>query len=360
RQKSVLVTGGGGSIGSELCRQILAQQPNTLVIVDHSEENLYKITEELNKAIAERIEESAINKTQITSILEEYKIQTVLHAAAYKHVPIIESFPEQGVQVNIFGTLTVLDCAIAAGVENFTLISTDKAVRPTNSMGATKRIAELALQAKSRLPGMKTRISMVRFGNVLGSSGSVVPKFKKQIENGGPITLTDPDITRYFMTIPEAAQLVLQASAIAKGGDVFVLDMGEPVRIEDLAIAMVKMSGKRLYSETGNKNDIEIVVEGLRPGEKMYEELFLSDSFENTEVSKVFVAEEAWLLWKDLTVELDKIQKNNSPDFRIALKKQLLDLAFLRVDSARRSPGEYVETTSVVAKPAELITTSEA
>lgn len=335
----VLVTGGGGSIGSELCRQILLQEPKKLVVLDHSEENLYRITEELTLRIAQYESPtveffphlcSVTDKALVKEIFTTYKIDIVFHAAAYKHVPIIESYPEQGVMVNVFGTLTVLDAAIEANAKHFTLISTDKAVRPTNAMGATKRIAELILQAKSRLPGINTRISMVRFGNVLGSSGSVVPKFKNQIEANGPITITDPDITRYFMTIPEAAQLVMQASAIAKGGDVFVLDMGEPVRIEDLAVAMVRMYGKKLKRDTGNPSDIEIVVEGLRPGEKMYEELFLSESYGHTKISKVFAANEDWIEWAELVNWLDKLKSCINPVSRTRLKSLVLELAFIK------------------------------
>ena len=259
--------------------------------------------------------------------MSDHSITTVYHAAAYKHVPIIEAQPEQGVRVNVFGTLTVLEAAIQHRISNFVLISTDKAVRPTNAMGATKRVAELVLQAKSRVQD-QTIISMVRFGNVLGSSGSVVPKFKKQIEDGGPISLTHPDITRYFMTIPEAAQLVLQASSIAKGGDVFVLDMGEPVRIEDLAVSMVYMAGKKLARDTGDPSDIEIVVQGLRPGEKMYEELFLTNSFHVTEVQKVFTDEETWLNWNQLRPELDALQSALIASDKLVLRSSIMKLAF--------------------------------
>lgn len=335
RGQVVLVTGAGGSIGSELCRQIIAQSPAKIIALDHSEENLYKLTEEfterveagMQSTIYEPVLCSVNDSSAIDTLLFKHPIATIFHAAAYKHVPIIEAQPEQGTSVNVFGTLGVLDAAIKHQVANFVFISTDKAVRPTNSMGATKRVAELVLQAKAQLPN-RTKISMVRFGNVLGSSGSVVPKFKKQIEKGGPITLTHPDITRYFMTIPEAAQLVLQASAIAKGGDVFVLDMGEPVRIEDLAISMIRTSGKNLKRETGREGDIEIEVLGLRPGEKMYEELFISNSCDTTEIKKVSTADEAWMDWALLSPQLEILNAMCQSADREALRKKLLVLAF--------------------------------
>lgn len=363
KNKSVLVTGGGGSIGSELCRQIIAQDPSSLILVDQSEENLYMITEELNAVIASKRNSSMVfvpilasvtDRKRMLELVAKFHIDTVYHAAAYKHVPIVEQFPEQGVNVNVFGTLNVLDAAIASGVENFTLISTDKAVRPTNAMGATKRIAELILQAKARQANVSTRISMVRFGNVLGSSGSVVPKFLKQIEANGPITITDPDITRYFMTIPEAAQLVLQASSIAKGGDVFVLDMGEPVRIEDLAVSMVRLAGKKLQRDTGNANDIEIKVLGLRPGEKMFEELFLSQNFERTVVSKVFAAKEDWIEWTNLEKHLQSIQQTALDGSSKDLKAILLAMAFLKISEVRSDESTVTKDRSVAE--AELVT----
>ena len=348
--KVVLVTGAGGSIGSELCRQIVSQQPKKLVALDHSEENLYKITEEIKNYYSSEFTFDlflpilcSVNDTEaVSELLANQSVSAVFHAAAYKHVPIVEAQPEQGVRVNVFGTLSVLDAAIENQVENFVLISTDKAVRPTNAMGATKRIAELVLQAKSRTQ-TATRISMVRFGNVLGSSGSVVPKFKKQIEEGGPITLTDPDVTRYFMTIPEAAQLVLQASAIAKGGDVFVLDMGAPVRIEDLAISMVRMSGKQLKRDSGKDSDIDIVINGLRPGEKMYEELFISESQGATVVSKIFTADEAWMTWEKLNGKLDSLSYMNAPSDRAQLRSLLLELAFF----GQAASGEVAGVTDI-------------
>ncbi len=357
--KVVLVTGAGGSIGSELCRQIVKQRPKKLVALDHSEENLYKITEEIYAHFSSELLTlnylpvlcSVTDFSAMNELLASHEIGTVFHAAAYKHVPIVEAQPEQGVRVNVFGTLSVLDAVIANNVDNFVLISTDKAVRPTNAMGASKRVAELILQAKSRL-STNTKISMVRFGNVLGSSGSVVPKFKKQIEEGGPITLTDPDVTRFFMTIPEAAQLVLQASAIAKGGDVFVLDMGDPVRIEDLAISMVRMSGKQLMRHTGDPRDIEIVVEGLRPGEKMYEELFLTDSHASTTIPKVFTADETWMGWAELRKRLDMLLLLDSPSDRNELRLKLLELAFYGQPSEETTP-QSSETRDIVEQSSD-------
>ena len=336
--KTVLVTGGGGSIGSELCRQVLKLAPKQLIILDNSEANLYHITEEINKlndpianvpvSLFLPLIGSVLDKNRLNQLFRKYAIDTVFHAAAYKHVHIVEAQPDQGVEVNVFGTQTVLDCAIKYGAGDFVLISSDKAVRPTNSMGASKRVAELVLQARAA-ECKSTRISMVRFGNVLGSSGSVVPKFKRQILEGGPISLTHRDVTRYFMTIPEASQLVLQASAITKGGDVFVLDMGEPIRIEELAITMVGLFGKKLKRDTGNDEDIDIVVEGLRPGEKLYEELFISDAFHQTEVSKISSTSELWLKWEDLEPHLKQLKRFVNLQDANAIRTILMDLAFI-------------------------------
>jgi len=336
--KTILVTGGGGSIGSEICRQVMKLSPHKLIVLDNSEPNLYQITEELNRLQSEAMVVqpagfipllcSVLDENRLNLLFDEYNIDTVFHAAAYKHVPIVEAQPDQGVDVNIFGTLKVLERAIEHNASDFVLISTDKAVRPTNAMGASKRVAEMVLQAKAAT-SPNTRISMVRFGNVLGSSGSVVPKFKRQILEGGPITLTHRDVTRYFMTIPEASQLVLQASAIARGGDVFVLDMGEPVRIEDLAITMVRLYGKKLRHETGNPQDIDIVVEGLRPGEKLYEELFISGDFHKTDVSKITTTSESWLEWQDLQPNLARLRRFADVQDGAAIRSILMDLAFV-------------------------------
>ena len=360
KNRVVLVTGGGGSIGSELCRNIVKLSPEKLIVLDHSEINLYQISEEIQSLIADGSFQkssfvpvlcSVTDEKSVDELFKRYGIDTVYHAAAYKHVPIVEEQPEQGFRVNVMGTLNVLDAAIKHSSGHFVLISTDKAVRPTNSMGASKRTAELVLQAKSKEKG-NTSISMVRFGNVLGSSGSVVPKFRKQIDSGGPITLTHPDITRFFMTIPEAAQLVLQASSISKGGDVFVLDMGEPMRIEDLAKTMVKHAGKNLRSETGDDSDIEIVVEGLRPGEKMYEELFITSEHAETEVPKVFTAEENWLSWNILKLELDELSEKDKRNDRAGIRKQLLELAFYGLTESEELNGATREFSDIYAESA--------
>jgi FlaA1/EpsC-like NDP-sugar epimerase len=279
--KVVLVTGAGGSIGGELCRQILSQRPRRLVLLDHSEFALYTIDHEVLHAAhgAEVVTclGSVLDEALLRTLMQQREVQTVYHAAAYKHVPIVEGNVQQGLRNNVFGTLNVARAAMDAGVETCILISTDKAVRPTNVMGASKRVAELVLQAAS-LRSPRTVFSMVRFGNVLGSSGSVVPLFRRQIQSGGPITITHPDIVRYFMLIPEAAQLVIQAGAMARGGEVFVLDMGEPVRIADLARSMIRLSG--LTEKTAEQPDgqIEIKAVGLRPGEKLFEELLIGDN----------------------------------------------------------------------------------
>ena len=279
--KAVLVTGAGGSIGSELCRQILTQRPKRLVLLDHSEFALYTIDQELQHA-APQVEVvaclgSVLDEALVRSLLEAHAVQTIYHAAAYKHVPIVEGNVQQGLRNNVFGTGNIARAAAEAGVDTCILVSTDKAVRPTNVMGASKRIAELVFQAAALRSSGRTVFSMVRFGNVLGSSGSVVPLFRSQIRAGGPITITHPDIIRYFMLIPEAAQLVIQAGAMAQGGEVFVLDMGEPVRIADLARSMIRLSGLTERNAENPDGEIEIMAVGLRPGEKLFEELLIGD-----------------------------------------------------------------------------------
>ncbi|MEZ8094462.1 polysaccharide biosynthesis protein [Photobacterium swingsii] len=306
KDKVVMVTGAGGSIGSELCRQILRQEPKALVLFELSEFGLYQIDRELTQLRDEYgiiapvipLLGSVQRPHRLLTAMKTYKVDTVYHAAAYKHVPLVEYNVIEGIRNNVYGTYYTAKAAIEAGVESFVLISTDKAVRPTNVMGTTKRMAELGLQALAEKENSKidgTRFCMVRFGNVLGSSGSVIPLFKKQIVAGGPLTVTHPEITRYFMTIPEAAQLVIQAGAMGKGGDVFVLDMGQSVKITDLAENLIKLSGLEVKSESNPHGDIEIQFSGLRPGEKLYEELLIGDNVGNTEHSRIMTANEVHL-----------------------------------------------------------------
>lgn len=311
--KVVLVTGAGGSIGSELCRQILSVNPSTLVLIEQSEFALYEIQQELQEKIEDNatllvpVLASVRDAQRLNEIFADWKPDTVYHAAAYKHVPLVEHNPIEGIRNNTLGTLTAARAAAEHGVSDFVLISTDKAVRPTNIMGASKRLAEMALQALAAT-APKTRFSMVRFGNVLGSSGSVVPKFRRQIRDGGPITLTHPDITRYFMTIPEAAQLVIQAGAMAKGGDVFVLDMGDPVKIMDLATRMIELSGLCVRDENNPEGDIEIEITGLRPGEKLFEELLIGNNPRPTSHPRIMKAHEEFLAWPVLLEKLQRLE----------------------------------------------------
>ncbi|MBO2550354.1 polysaccharide biosynthesis protein [Shewanella algae] len=314
--KVVMVTGAGGSIGSELCRQILRQSPSKLVLFELSEFGLYSIERELlatKKELGLTVDiypvlGSVQRQNRVQAVMEAFKVQTVYHAAAYKHVPLVEHNVVEGVRNNVFGTLYTAQAAIATGVETFVLISTDKAVRPTNVMGTTKRMAELALQALSHKDS-STRFCMVRFGNVLGSSGSVVPLFRKQIANGGPVTVTHAEITRFFMTIPEASQLVIQAGAMGKGGDVFVLDMGKSVKIVDLARKMIRLSGFEVKDEHNPGGDIEILFSGLRPGEKLYEELLIGDNVEGTGHERIMTANEVFLTWDELKPILGRLDK---------------------------------------------------
>ncbi len=352
--RAVLVTGAGGSIGSELCRQIIKFSPKSLILIDSSEHSLYQIHEELKRILTGLEDErlaggnndypyppsgaelsielvpclvSVRDRNQLFKIFMAYRPATVFHAAAYKHVPLVEKNPVEGIRNNVDGTITCAQVSLECGVSNFILVSTDKAVRPTNVMGASKRIAELVLQAMADLvikENHATNFSMVRFGNVLGSSGSVAPLFSAQIAEGGPITLTHPEVTRYFMTIPEAAQLVVQASAMAEGGDVFVLDMGEPVRIYDLATKMVYLSGLLVKDEECPHGDIEIKITGLRPGEKLYEELLIGDNPQPTPHPKIMKAHEEFLSWGDLQQKLEKLclalEKNDPESIRDMLK----------------------------------------
>jgi len=311
--KVVLVTGAGGSIGSELCRQIIFLKPKKLILFENSESSLYQIEQELiniNKFDVEiyPVIGSVRDFKRMKSIFSRYGVQTIYHAAAYKHVPLVEYNPSQGVLNNAIGTMLTAEAAIAEKVETFVLISTDKAVRPTSTMGAAKRVAELVLQALAKQPN-NTCLTMVRFGNVLDSSGSVIPLFKKQIKEGGPITVTDANMVRYFMTIPEAVELVLQAGAMCEGGDVFVLDMGEPVKIYDLAVKMIHLSGLQVLDDNNPDGDIEIMYTGLRPGEKLYEELLVGDNVTDTENKLIMRANETMIDWDNLKPMLNELEE---------------------------------------------------
>jgi FlaA1/EpsC-like NDP-sugar epimerase len=349
--KVVLVTGAAGSIGSELCRQILQEQPVRLILVEHSEFGLYSIQQELHPFCERFATRSGVaielipllanvrDYSRMLEIFRAYKPHSVYHAAAYKHVPLVEHNPAEGIANNALGTLNTARVAIETGVDHFVLISTDKAVRPTNVMGASKRLAELVLQALSATPTLSfhsdgsrevnnhTRFAMVRFGNVLGSSGSVVPLFRRQIELGGPITLTHADVTRYFMTIPEAAQLVLQAGAMAEGGEVYVLDMGEPVKIIDLARRMIKLSGFAVRDESRPDGDIAIEVTGLRPGEKLYEELLIGDNPVPTIHPRILKAHEDFVPWEELRTDIEQLEQaiaaNDTATLRAILLKRV-------------------------------------
>jgi UDP-N-acetylglucosamine 4,6-dehydratase len=325
--QSVMVTGAGGSIGAELCRQILGNNPTVLILLDHSEFNLYSIHAELLARIKREtlvvrlvpVLGSIRNTSRLVDLMRIWAVDTVYHAAAYKHVPMVEHNIAEGLLNNVLGTLNTAQASIQSGVKNFVLISTDKAVRPTNVMGSTKRLAEMVLQALSceAAPMLfnedsvaqirQTRFTMVRFGNVLGSSGSVIPLFHEQIRRGGPVTVTHPNITRYFMTIPEAAQLVIQAGAMGQGGDVFVLDMGQPVKIAELAEKMIHLSGLSVRSESNLQGDIAIEFTGLRPGEKLYEELLIGDNVSPTEHPMIMRANEEHLPWEQFKERLSEL-----------------------------------------------------
>ncbi|ATP47645.1 hypothetical protein CR511_06890 [Pseudomonas putida] len=354
----VLVTGAGGSIGAELCRQILGLEPTVLLLLEHGEYNLYSILSELEQRVAREslpttvlpILGSVRNPHQLLDVMKTWRVDTVYHAAAYKHVPMVEHNIAEGVHNNVFGTLNAAQAAVQAGVANFVLISTDKAVRPTNVMGSTKRLAEMVLQALSKESapvlfggngdvtlGNSTRFTMVRFGNVLGSSGSVIPLFHRQIRDGGPVTVTHPKITRYFMTIPEAAQLVIQAGSMGQGGDVFVLDMGEPVRIVELAEKMIHLSGYSVRSEANPHGDIAIEYSGLRPGEKLYEELLIGDNVVATRHPMIMSANEDLLPWETLKERLHQL------------------LAALEVDDYARVRVMLRETVAGYAPDGEIV-----
>lgn len=342
----VMVTGAGGSIGSELCRQIIAIKPKAILLLDHSEFNLYSILGELERRVSrESLSVEIIpflgnvrNQKQMFGLMSRWRVDTVYHAAAYKHVPMVEHNIAEGVYNNLIGTLCAAQAALSANVSSFVLVSTDKAVRPTNVMGSTKRLAEMALQALSKESSIvlfgdgdiaprlnNTRFTMVRFGNVLGSSGSVIPLFHKQISSGGPLTVTHPNITRYFMTIPEAAQLVIQAGSMGRGGDVFVLDMGEPVRIAALAEKMIHLSGLSLKTETNPYGDIAIEFTGLRPGEKLYEELLIGDNVSPTQHPMIMSASEDFIEWEQfkdsLSLLMDAVSSEDFSRVRQVLRK---------------------------------------
>ena len=325
--KVVLVTGAGGSIGSELSRQILYLKPKMLILFDVSESSLYQIDQELTSLNEHNTEIIAVigsvrDVSRMRNIFKIYGVQTIYHAAAYKHVPLVENNQSQGVLNNSIGTMFAAEAAIDANVETFVLISTDKAVRPTNTMGATKRVAELVLQALA-MQNHNTSLTMVRFGNVLDSSGSVIPLFKKQIKKGGPVTVTQSNIIRYFMTIPEAVELVIQAGAMGKGGEVFVLDMGDPIKIYDLAKKMIYLSGLQLLDKDNPDGDIEIIFTGLRPGEKLFEELLVGDNVTKTENPLIMRAEEKMIDWKILKPLLNDLNEA-SVNFESAKIRKLL------------------------------------
>ena len=327
--KVILISGAGGSIGSELSRQILQLQPKKIILFDISESSLYHIHLELTNQAIKGVEllpilGSVKDQGRMENICKLYSVNTIYHTAAYKHVPLVEYNQSQGVMNNIIGTLSIAKAAIASKVDTFVLISTDKAVRPTNTMGATKRIAELVLQALSKKQN-GTCFTMVRFGNVLDSSGSVIPLFKKQIKYGGPVTVTDINVVRYFMTIPESVELVIQAGAMGQGGDVFVLDMGEPVKIYDLAVKMIQLSGLQLKDKDNLEGDIEIIYTGLRPGEKLYEELLVGNKISNTENKLIMRAKEKMIDWEELSPVLEDLKNaaadNEHKKIRDLLKK---------------------------------------
>jgi FlaA1/EpsC-like NDP-sugar epimerase len=312
-EKVVMVTGSGGSIGSELCRQIMAVKPKKLLLIEHSEFSLYAIHKELEEKFFGRkhvlvpLLASVQDSNQMLGIMSAWRPDTVYHAAAYKHVPLVEHNIAEGIKNNVLGTKRTAQAALESGVSDFVLVSTDKAVRPTNVMGASKRLAEIVLQALAATSS-NTNCSMVRFGNVLDSSGSVVPKFRQQIRDGGPVTVTHSEVTRFFMTIPEAAQLVIQAGAMAKGGDVFILDMGQPVKIMDLARRMIELSGLSVKSASHSDGDIEIQITGLRPAEKLYEELLIGNNPSRTNHPRIMRAQEDFIAWTELKDKLSALE----------------------------------------------------
>ena len=349
-QKVVLITGAGGSIGSEISRQV-ARKASKVILLDANEYALYSIKNEIENLLPETelhaVLGSVTNKRRITEICKAFAVDTVYHAAAYKHVPLVEENPFEGVFNNIMGTQACVQASIDAEVETFVLISTDKAVRPTNIMGATKRFAEMILQSLSDKDDVrnKTRITMVRFGNVIGSSGSAIPLFQQQIKEGGPVTVTHSEVIRYFMSIPEAAELVIQAGALGKGGDVFVLDMGEPIKIYDLAKRLISLSGMELKDKDNPEGDIEIIFTGLRPGEKLYEELLIGDNVSTTEHKRILRAEEDFLTSEELEQYLSLLKKAEKEGDVVALKEILRE-----VISGFTSENETVDVLSLQKK----------
>jgi FlaA1/EpsC-like NDP-sugar epimerase len=351
--KVVMVTGAGGSIGSELSRQILKIGPRALILYERSEHDLYKIEEEL-LGLAKRIDPdsgeredfiipilaSVTVRSRLEMVCKVFGVQTIYHAAAYKHVPMVEKNPLEAIQNNVLGTYVAATAAVESGVETFVLISTDKAVRPTSTMGATKRFAEMVLQALSMNEKARTRFSIVRFGNVLGSSGSVIPLFRRQIKSGGPVTVTDPKIIRYFMTTQEASQLVIQAGAMGNGGEVFVLDMGEPVKILDMAKKLIRLSGLEIKDADNPEGDIEIVYSGLRPGEKLYEELLIGENVFPTTHPLIMSADEETTKWDEIL--------NFITQFKLSIEAN-------DVDAARMLLVEAVKEYSPQCDVADLV-----
>ena len=348
--RSVLVTGAGGSIGSEICRKVLTQRPDRLVVLDASEHALYAIEMELRERLArersavrlEAVLGSVCDEQLMAEVFREHRVQTVYHAAAYKHVPIVERNEVAGVETNVFGTLVAAQVAQRCGVQSFILISTDKAVRPTSVMGASKRLAEMVLQALQATKPAGTVLSMVRFGNVLGSSGSVIPLFRDQIVRGGPVTVTDSRMVRYFMTIPEASELVMQAGAMARGGEVYLLDMGEPVKIEQLARNMIRLAGRTVRDAASPAGDIEIQFTGVRPGEKLFEELLIDGSAGPTDHPGIRLGSEPFVPWAELEPQLARLRAAVDQRDGVTLRRVLTELV-------RRGGAAQVDLTANAA-----------